>query len=552
MFGWTVEQYHIGQPDNCACILGENGKVYFYHIDKKLMLSNNAYVSFSSNADFDTTEEVMIEEVIGEAPKTNDFIFQINQKVKRCLSQKQYLHSFRVSIIARSLAKQFGLDSVKAEIAGLVHDIAKEKTREENTKIIKEAHMPISSFELLHQVFLHAAAGSILASTELGITDEEILNAVRYHNGRPAMNPIENILYVADHMDYCYKYNNITFDFTKEKDLTQVTHKLMMFVNLKFARNHARPDMMTEWTMDYMLADIQSRVGKESPFSEGQASISDELFDKILEINRCRAVKIKSVSNIRDLGGCKTFDDKEVRKGVLVRSGRLNNLCNEDADFLKSYGIDTIIDLREEKEKKECPDKNIDGFQYVECPLPSIEETDYHENLKEKYILTESKEEKSFYLNEYLSCISMEEMYVNILTKSESIKNLKRIFTILLDSNTHGVLFHCTSGKDRTGVVAALILLTLGVKLEDIQDDYYTSALAKFSETEFYAQSLRKQRYTDAVIDEMRYYNGVGMNIAKMLLDDILNQYESVESYLFEELGVSADNLCELRKKYVQ
>lgn len=326
----------------------------------------------------------------------------------------------------------------------------------------------------------------------------------------------------------------------------------MMFVNLKFARNRERPDIMTEWTMDYMLADIQSRVGKESPFSEGQASISDELFDKILEINRCRAVKIKSVSNIRDLGGCKTFDDKEVRKGVLVRSGRLNNLCNEDADFLKSYGIDTIIDLREEQEKKECPDKNIDGFQYVECPLPSIEETDYHENLKEKYILTESKEEKSFYLNEYLSCISMEEMYVNILTKSESIKNLKRIFTILLDSNTHGVLFHCTSGKDRTGVVAALILLTLGVKLEDIQDDYYTSALAKFSETEFYAQSLRKQRYTDAVIDEMRYYNGVGMNIAKMLLDDILNQYESVESYLFEELGVSADNLCELREKYVQ
>lgn len=125
----------------------------------------------------------------------------------------------------------------------------------------------------------------------------------------------------------------------------------------------------------------------------------------------------------------------------------------------------------------------------------------------------------------------MRDLYIRVLTDEASIASLRRIFE-LLSSGQGGFLFHCTDGKDRTGAVAALLLMALGASEQDIFEDYYTSVLATFSRTEAYVQSLRKENYSEDYIDEIRYCNGIGMNIAEGVRDEIVSRFGSVRNYL--------------------
>lgn len=119
--------------------------------------------------------------------------------IKPMLSEKRYRHSLNVAEEAKKLAKKFGADPDKAETAGLLHDILKDTPSEKQLKIIAESGIMMSDVELSAKKFWHAIAGSVYIRKELGVADEDILNAVRYHTtGRKDMTPLEKVIFVAD------------------------------------------------------------------------------------------------------------------------------------------------------------------------------------------------------------------------------------------------------------------------------------------------------------------------------------------------------------------
>ena len=186
-------------------------------------------------------------------------------------------------------------------------------------------------------------------------------------------------------------------------------------------------------------------------------------------------IKLKHVKNFRDLGGVKTRDGKTVRTRMLIRGTTLFKLSDDDIKKLKDdYKLKTVIDLRTKKESLEKPDAVVDGVKYFHMPIFN------------EAVAGISHEKKIHSIKSLVMMPTMEDMYVKMVT-DDCLDNLIEILRTILTmpNDDYSVLFHCTVGKDRTGIIAALILAFLGVDRNIIIQDYvysnrFTVAKARF------------------------------------------------------------------------
>lgn len=118
------------------------------------------------------------------------------------LSDKRFDHTLRVAETAERLAALHGLDPAKARLAGLLHDVARETDGDELLRMAAEDGLPVGEPEREKPMLLHGPAAAKLAETELGVTDEAVLEAVRVHTtGAAEMGPLSLALFVADKIE---------------------------------------------------------------------------------------------------------------------------------------------------------------------------------------------------------------------------------------------------------------------------------------------------------------------------------------------------------------
>ncbi|ANC77948.1 phosphohydrolase [Fictibacillus phosphorivorans] len=121
--------------------------------------------------------------------------------VKKQLTEHRYIHTLGVEEASLVLAKKYGVDLKKAEIAAIFHDYAKFRPKEEMREIVRSERL---SQDLLHygNEVLHAPVGAYLVKKEVGITDEAILRAIYYHTtGNGAMTLLEKVIFLADYIE---------------------------------------------------------------------------------------------------------------------------------------------------------------------------------------------------------------------------------------------------------------------------------------------------------------------------------------------------------------
>ena len=102
--------------------------------------------------------------------------------LKANLKPKRVAHSLGVEATARKLAQRFGCDAEKAAVAGLLHDCAKSLPQELQAAYAREAGFDVDKLSLMSEGVLHAPAGAIVARLELGVTDQDVLSAIFWHN----------------------------------------------------------------------------------------------------------------------------------------------------------------------------------------------------------------------------------------------------------------------------------------------------------------------------------------------------------------------------------
>lgn len=164
---------------------------------------------------------------------------------------------------------------------------------------------------------------------------------------------------------------------------------------------------------------------------------------------------LKGSYNTRDLGGYATYDGTATRFNQFLRSDEVGYLDKDDISFLKEYGVKTVIDLR-----------TVDEIEQIPNPFenePSIQF--HHISLISQTMIQE--------MTENFNTVSMDVNYINTLEKEK--RSIARVLKVILESEEGCVLFHCSAGKDRTGIIAMLLLGIAGVDYQDIITNYEPS-----------------------------------------------------------------------------
>jgi protein-tyrosine phosphatase len=229
---------------------------------------------------------------------------------------------------------------------------------------------------------------------------------------------------------------------------------------------------------------------------------------------------MEAIYNFRDFGGYHTQNGKHLKKGLLFRSGDLSKATDADLDRLVSLGIKTICDLRSERELKTDPDRfpNPAKFTFFNIPMRPI--IDYHRrSLRRLISLMFGRERRIDYVAESLK--AYREYATGYLPQ------LKTLFQHISDPENLPVLLHCSAGKDRTGVIAGLIQLLLGVPVETVMQDYLKSNDNLSVYTEVVFQKISKLSYF-----------GVPWKIFAPLFDARPTYLEAALAQVWDEFGV--------------
>ncbi|MDE7389877.1 MAG: nicotinate-nucleotide adenylyltransferase [Lachnospiraceae bacterium] len=124
---------------------------------------------------------------------------RFNKVIKARMGEKRYIHSVNVSIEAQRLAKKYGADVSLAKLAGLLHDCTKETSAKQQLQIIENSNIILSDVEKSTQKLWHSIAGAAFVRDVMGIDNEDVFNAIRYHtSGRANMSLLEKVIYIAD------------------------------------------------------------------------------------------------------------------------------------------------------------------------------------------------------------------------------------------------------------------------------------------------------------------------------------------------------------------
>jgi protein-tyrosine phosphatase len=233
--------------------------------------------------------------------------------------------------------------------------------------------------------------------------------------------------------------------------------------------------------------------------------------------------------NVRDVGGYPTTDGKQIRGNAFVRADNVCQLSREGQTALYAYGIRTIIDLRFNDEISVAPNPfRSDGTS----PYPV---TYFHLPLRDN-----SDPSSAIALQK---ANSTADLYCQVLDGAQT--RIRAIMVAIAEAPAGGVLVHCQVGKDRTGLITALLLAVLGVPNEIIADDYAKS-------TEYLRPYYEKRLAHDADPSKREAIIGRFTCEASTMLAVLTylhNHYHGVQSYLIEA-GVTAQMLTALRERF--
>ena len=247
-----------------------------------------------------------------------------------------------------------------------------------------------------------------------------------------------------------------------------------------------------------------------------------------------RHVVLQGAANFRDMGGYTTTDGHHVKWGEIYRSADISKLTDADLAVLKERKITYDVDLRGHKESAQAPDRINPGTDYILSPAGSDN------------------------LDNWLKGIAAvkgtagDSLMIVFYTRTDSLAlRYKPFFDKLLGLPAgQGLVFHCTAGKDRTGIGAALLLYSLGVPYDTIVQDYEATNYYRAAVNERSANTMVQQMHIDKDVAN-------SMMLAKKEYLDatftaIKQQYGSVDNYLRTQIGLDDEKIALLRKKFLE
>ena len=244
---------------------------------------------------------------------------------------------------------------------------------------------------------------------------------------------------------------------------------------------------------------------------------------------------MESSPNFRELGGLQINENYQVKDDMLYRSGSFSDLPDSDEQKLLATGINRVVDFRSPFEIEREPDHIPASLnaEYVPCQIGSLDPNSMGAFMK---VFTS----EDFHKSQVDSLMIMANHgFV------ENIADYKPLFNSLQETESV-VLFHCSAGKDRTGLASSLILHILGADWDTIMADFLRSneAVAKMD--------TKKMEMYGIPADRAKSLAGVEAEYLESAWAGIVEKYGSVDAMLDKEFGIGEKEKESLRKKYLE
>jgi protein-tyrosine phosphatase len=243
-----------------------------------------------------------------------------------------------------------------------------------------------------------------------------------------------------------------------------------------------------------------------------------------------RLLHTQGAINFRDLGGYQTTDGHHIKWDKVFRSAEISHLSDADLKLLMADHINTIVDFRSDDEVAKAKDRLPMNADYIQLPAGS--------------------EQTNNMMQAMATATSGDSMMMAFYSRTDHLSaKYKPFFQKLLHlPDTSALMFHCTAGKDRTGIGAALFLYALGVPQQTIMDDYLASNVYRKTANEQMVKMMVQMHLKEQVAKDVA---AVKPEYLQATFDAINKQYGSMDNFMEKELGVGKKEKQLLRKKYL-
>jgi protein-tyrosine phosphatase len=240
--------------------------------------------------------------------------------------------------------------------------------------------------------------------------------------------------------------------------------------------------------------------------------------------NLPRAIPLEGASNLRDLGGWPAADGRRVRPGLVFRSATLARLTEADQRQVEALGLRTVCDFRGARESAQAPSRLPPGAERVALPIEPTVGASLRDLLAREAATGEDV------------VLLLGRAYCAYVTTWLPV--YRRVFELLLEPGRVPLLFHCSAGKDRTGLGAALLLLALGATRETAMADYI--ATDRLWRRDYALPAGTPKPLADALY-------GTHPHLLEEALEAAIQPYGALEDLLEYGLGLTPRRLAALR-----
>lgn len=235
-----------------------------------------------------------------------------------------------------------------------------------------------------------------------------------------------------------------------------------------------------------------------------------------------RMLDVKSMTNVRDLGGYETQTGFYTKSHKFIRSTNPSKLSDDEKEYLYDYGIRMQVDLRSDFEVEQLPSQ-LTGYRDTEY---------YNVNLMQSKDLNVLPSEVTNYQD-------LAGFYIFMLEANK--QQFKEVFELFYDHPYDAIMFNCSAGKDRTGVIAALLLDLAGCHDYDIVKDY----------SESYENNLKIISELERLVDDAnRAFLESAPQMMMKFLDYLREHYGSAKEYLVS-CGLEEEKIIEIIENFV-
>lgn len=260
-------------------------------------------------------------------------------------------------------------------------------------------------------------------------------------------------------------------------------------------------------------------------------------------IEDARLLDISGTRNFRDLGGYVAADGRKVKTGMIYRSDNLAHLGTNGKADLTALNLKTIIDLRSGKEREQEPnDLPTSGAEITYSVLPINDQAVDIRKISRKIIMGRVDEDEVMNLLDHR----------RFITDKKHRKSWGGWLASLADEAQTPHLFHCTSGKDRTGYGSAIFLLALGVDKDTVMEDFlFSNAVLKGYNDATIVKIEEKVGKRDS-LETIRKIMGVSRETMEDTFAQMESDFGSVDGFIENGLGIDAALRLRLQDKFLE